>query len=273
MSVLSSSTVQAQYEAQGFYIRPTPVLPQDVVDAAVQGMDEVRMGRYDTGTPPMPSPWQPGDDPTTKLCKIELPQIANHAIMRLMTHPALGELAAEVSGAKAVQIWWVQLLYKPPALPGAAIATNVGWHQDRHYWGVWEDDSELFTAWVALSDVTADAGPMVFVEGSHRWGKGGGSDFFGQDLDTLKANILAEQGHAWNEVSAVLPPGGVSFHDDLTYHGSGANRSSGPRRSFAIHLRTEKSRPKGGKREGLARFIDNLEYNPVIYGQRSDFWA
>lgn len=272
MSVSTLSRMNAQYEAQGFYVGPSPVIPRDVVDAAVLGMDEVRMGRYDTGTPPMPSPWKPGDDATTKLCKIELPQIANHAIMKLLTHPSLGEMAAEVSGATAVQIWWVQLLYKPPALPGAAISTNVGWHQDRHYWGSWEDDSDLFTAWVALSDVTADSGPMVFVEGSHKWGKGGGSDFFGQDLDALKANILAEQGHEWKEVSAVLPPGGVSFHDDLTYHGSGANHSGGPRRSFAVHMRTEKSRPKGGQLAGLTQFIDNLDFNPVIFGQRSDFW-
>lgn len=272
MNTTTVSPVHEQYEAQGFSIHATPVLPADVVEAAVTGMDEVRMGHYDTGTPPMPSPWKPGDDPTTKLCKIELPQIANRAIMKLLCHPALGALAAEVTGAKAVQIWWVQLLYKPPALPGTPIKTNVGWHQDRHYWGGWEDDSDLFTAWVALSDVALDTGPMVFVQGSHQWGKGGGSDFFGQDLETLKAQIQREHHQTWQEVTAVLPPGGISFHDDLTYHGSGPNVSGGPRRSFAVHMRTERSRSKGGRREGLTQFIDNLDYNPVIFGQRSDFW-
>lgn len=266
------NTIHEQYKADGFLINATPIIPQAVVDAAVIGMDEVRMGQYDTGTPPMPSPWKPGDDPTSKLCKIELPQIANRAIMNLLCHPALGQLAAAVSGAKAVQIWWVQLLYKPTALAGAPIKTNVGWHQDRHYWGNWDTESDLFTAWVALSDVTLDAGPMVFVKGSHQWGKGGGSDFFGQDLETLKASIQREHHQSWQEVTAVLPPGGVSFHDDLTYHGSGPNRSGLPRRSFAIHMRTERSRPKEGRREGLSQFIDNLDYNPVIYGKRSDFW-
>ncbi len=261
-----------QYSADGFAIHDTPLLPRDVVDAAVAGMDEVRMGRYDTGTPPMPSPWQPGDDPATKLCKIELPQIANTAIMNLLCHPALGRMAAQITGAKAVQIWWVQLLYKPPALPGASLKTNVGWHQDRHYWGNWCDDSDLFTAWVALSDVTADAGPMVFVKGSHRWGKGGGSDFFGQDLETLKATIQREHNQAWEEVTAVLQPGGASFHDDLVYHGSGPNTSGLPRRSFAVHMRTDRSRPKDGRREGLTQFVDNLDYNPVIFGAREDFW-
>lgn len=271
MTVGTPNQVRQQYKLDGFFIHATPIIPKDVIDAAVIGMDEVRMGRYDTGTPPLPSPWTPGDDSATKLCKIELPQIANQAIMNLLCHPALGQLAAEVTGAKALQIWWVQLLYKPPVLPGMSIKTNVGWHQDRHYWSNWEEDSDLFTAWVALSDVTPESGPMAFVKGSHQWGKGDGSDFFGQDLETLKANILREHHQAWEEVTAVLSPGGVSFHDDLTYHGSGPNTSGLPRRSFAIHMRGDRSRPKGGCREGLAQFIDNLDYNPVIYGHRSDF--
>jgi hypothetical protein len=273
MQTQTLSVAQAHFAADGFYIHAQPVIPRAVVDAAVVGMDEVRAGRYDTGTPPQPSFWQPGDDPNTKLGKIEMPQIANHAIWALLNHPALGELAAEVTGAKAVQIWWVQLLYKPPAQPGAPVSTNVGWHQDRHYWKSWDDDSELFTAWVALSDVTAEAGPMSFVRGSHKWGYvSGQSDFYAQeDQAALRQQIQAATGDAWEEVTAILPPGGVSFHHSLTYHGSGPNHSGAPRRSFAIHMRTEKSRPRDGLRQGLTQFIDNLDYCPVIFGQPSDF--
>ena len=42
-------------------------------------------------------------------------------------------------------------------LIGQTINTNIGWHQDRTYWQEWDDGSELFTAWIALSDVTAEA--------------------------------------------------------------------------------------------------------------------
>ena len=263
-------TKHAQYANDGFYIQAQPIIPRSIVDAAVTGMEEVRAGRYDTGTPPQPSYWKPGDDPN-KLGKIEMPQIANRAIMTLLQYPALGELAAEVTGAKAVQIWWVQLLYKPPALPDAPVTTNVGWHQDRHYWKSWDDESELFTAWVALSDVTADAGPMAFVQGSHAWGALGQSDFYGQDLDALRQQIQQSTGKPWTEVTAILPPGGVSLHHNLTFHGSGPNRSGAPRRSFAIHMRTEKSRPREGLRQGLTQFIDNLDYCPVIYGDVASF--
>jgi hypothetical protein len=271
MQTQTLSLRQTAYEADGFYIQNSPIIPHEVVEAAVIGMDEVRNGRYETGTPPQPSYWQPGDDPNAKLGKIEMPQIANRAIWELVSHPALGEIAAEVTGARAVQVWWVQLLYKPPAQPGAPAATNVGWHQDRHYWKTWDDESELFTAWVAVSDVTAAAGPMSFVRGSHRWGKGDKSDFYGQDLAALKGEIQGTTGEDWEEVTAILPPGGVSFHHSLTYHGSGPNLSGAPRRSFAIHLRTDKSAPLNGVREGLSQFIDNLDYCPVIYGSRGDF--
>ena len=157
-------------------------------------------------------------------------------------------------------------------LPDTNTAPGIGWHQDRHYWQIWEEGSELFTAWVALSDVTADAGPMSFVRGSHRWGYVDGlSDFQNEtDQDALRSRIEQATGDTWEEVTAILPPGGVSLHHNLTYHGSGANASGAPRRSFAIHMRTEKSRPVGGTRAGLTRFIDNLDYCPIIFGERTD---
>lgn len=268
MPTQTKSSVNEQYLTDGFSIHPEPIIPTDIVEAAIHGMDEVRAGRYDTGTSPQPSHWNPGDDPNTKLGKIEMPQIANHAIMELMKVPALGQLAADVTGAKAVQIWWVQLLYKPTALPAATSGPGIGWHQDRHYWQIWEEGSELFTAWVALSDVTADAGPMSFVRGSHRWGYiKDASDFQNEnDQDALRAEIESATGDGWQEVAALLPPGGVSIHHNLTYHGSIANTSGTPRRSFAIHMRTENSRPRDGVREGLTRFIDRLDYCPVIFG-------
>jgi Phytanoyl-CoA dioxygenase (PhyH) len=270
------SSARAAFNVDGFYILPAPILPADLIARAIAGQDAVRNGIYETGTPPQPSYWNPGDDPR-KLCKIEMPQVANRAIMELVSHPALGELAAELTGAEWVQLWWVQLLYKPPAVSGGAsalrpmgsteVATNIGWHQDRHYWQIWEEGSELFTAWVALSDVTAEAGPMRFVRGSHRWGLQQ-SDFYGQDHEAQRQTIRVPEGERWEEVPALLPPGGVSFHHNLTYHGSGPNRTGEPRRSFAIHLRTERSGPVDGARKGLTRFIDDLDTCPIIYRRR-----
>ena len=55
--------VRERYRRDGFYVCPEPVLPGDMVEQAVAGMDAVRAGEYDTGRPPRPSSWNPGDDP------------------------------------------------------------------------------------------------------------------------------------------------------------------------------------------------------------------
>ena len=252
------------YLRDGFYISDDSVLPRQITDEAVKGMDLVRKGEYDTGQAPNPSPWNPGDDPNS-LCKIEMPQRANRHIMELIKHPKLGQWIADVVGASWLQVWWVQLLYKPPVSENAEIV-NIGWHQDRQYWSAWEENSELFTAWVSLSDVSLDAGPMRFVKGSHIWGNLDSGDFFGRNLDDLRENIEIPEECEWIEKPAVLGPGGVSCHDFRTLHGSGPNTTSYPRRSFALHMRTNKSAPRDELREGLTEYIDDFSICPVIFG-------
>jgi ectoine hydroxylase-related dioxygenase (phytanoyl-CoA dioxygenase family) len=262
---MRESSLAEQFATDGYALVDHSVFSDDLLDRAVEGMDMIRRGEYDTGEPPNRSPWSPGDDENL-LCKIEIPQKANRAMRELVSHPALGELAARVTGAKKVQVWWTQMLYKPLATD-ASSPTGIGWHQDRNYWQIWEGMEGLFTAWVALSDVTEDSGPMKFVPGSNHWGDLN-SDFYGQDNDVLKAAIDVPEGETWSEVPALLPRGGVSFHHCYTLHGSGLNHSAAPRRSLAIHMRTEKPSvvEKSALNGGLAMYLENFDYNPVIYG-------
>lgn len=262
MQTRTQADARQRYREDGFYIAPASVIPSDVVEKATAGMDAIRRGEYDTGRSPCPSPWNPGDD-AGRLCKIENPQFASRSVMDLIRHPALGELAAAITGAEMVQAWWVQLLYKP-STSGTA-TTNVGWHQDRQYWSIWEEGSELFTAWVALSDVDEASGPMRFVRGSHKWGLSGQGDFFEQAIEDQRKAIYVPPNAQWEEAAAIMPAGGASFHHCLTFHGSGQNTSGRARRSFAIHLRTQNSRPVGNRREGLTQYIDDPTLCPIIY--------
>ena len=251
----------AFYQENGFYVHPEAVLSPAEIAAAVHGLEQVRDGHYETGVPPEDSPWTPGDDPR-KLVKIEMAQQCNRAIMAAVANPRLGELAARITGASMIQAWWVQLLIKPPAVPGGDFKTNVGWHQDGQYWDCWAPGSEVFTAWLALSDVTEAAGAMRFVPGSHQWSLLGQGDFYAQDLE---GQIAVPAGKTWCEASGALPPGGVSFHHNLTLHASGPNTSGAPRLSLAIHLRTENSSPKDGIPRGLAAFIEDRQRCPVLW--------
>jgi ectoine hydroxylase-related dioxygenase (phytanoyl-CoA dioxygenase family) len=252
------------FQQNGYYRHTEPVLGAEAIEATLRGMERVRDGDYETGMGPEDSLWKPGNDPRT-LCKIEMAQQCNRAIMAAVSNPRLGEVAAQLTGASLIQAWWVQLLIKPPVAPEGDFKTNVGWHQDFQYWDCWEAGSEVFTAWLALSDVTEEAGCMHFVPGSHTWGLLGQGDFYGQDLEAQSHGIRVPAGQVWREESGALPPGGVSFHHSLTLHASGPNLSGAPRCSLAIHLRTEKSAPKNGQRKGLAEFIDDPSRCPILF--------
>ena len=96
------AAARERYRRDGFFLCPEPLIPAETLGQAVAGMDRVRAGEYDTGRPPRPSSWSPGDDPNA-LCKIEMPQIASHAIMQLVSHPALGAKAAEITAARRTE--------------------------------------------------------------------------------------------------------------------------------------------------------------------------
>jgi len=249
-------SAREQFETDGFYLAPSAVIPRELIERVIPHMDAVMDCQYETGKPPEGRCWNPGDSPT-KLRKINDTHICDRTIYELVTHPALGKLAAEVTGARMVQVWATQLLYKPPS-PELG---NVGWHQDRQYWKYW--DGEVFTAWVAVSDVTAASGPMKLIRGSHKWGEREGGDFFAQDMDAPRRAFESQTGGKWEEAQAVLPPGGVSFHHRFTVHGSGANLSQTARRSFAIHMRTEKSTP--AQSCYYTTNLDDKMLRPVIY--------
>ena len=88
MADISMDSARAQYVTHGFCLFPGPVIPAEVVERAVDGMDALRRGEYDTGVPPQPSRWNPGDDPDV-LCKIECPHHVSQGAMDLVRHPAL----------------------------------------------------------------------------------------------------------------------------------------------------------------------------------------
>ncbi|MBT6148755.1 MAG: hypothetical protein HOH74_25185 [Gemmatimonadetes bacterium] len=251
------------YERDGFSRHATAVIPADVLAAAQSGLLAVRDGMFDTRQPPSS---HPGYDPA-KLCKINDAHLASRQLYALVCHPALGALAAEVTGARAVQLWASQLLIKPVAV---AEQGNVGWHQDRQYWRYWQQPDGLFTMWIALSQVCASSGPMIFVRASHRWGYLDEGDFFGTDHAAQRQQITMPAGQTWTEVPALLDAGGVSFHHCLTYHGSGPNMSTMPRCSMAVHLRTEQARPVAGDSNYYVSHLHDPAYSPVLYGSAAE---
>ncbi|MEM7532923.1 MAG: phytanoyl-CoA dioxygenase family protein [Chloroflexota bacterium] len=225
------------FQEQGFYQAPQ-LIPDDLLNEAVTHMDQVIACEYETGVAPQYSSVEPGD-PLDKLVKINNAHVADHTLLTLISYPLIGEWAAAIiGGATRVQVWHSQLLYKPT---GGSAKGNIGLHQDYNYWQFFENPAGIFTAWIALSDVTVEAGAMRFVPGSHRWGLLDPGNFGEQDEAKARAGIKVPEGETWTEYPAVMPRGAVSFHHPLIFHGSGPNTSTQPRRSIAVHLCTEQS--------------------------------
>jgi ectoine hydroxylase-related dioxygenase (phytanoyl-CoA dioxygenase family) len=255
------------FEQDGFLIAPH-VIPEDLLARVRLRIEAVRAGQYETGIAPTGTPPSEAVAPKA-LVKIDNAHRSDRTILELVSHPAIGRLAAAITGASFVQVFATQLLIKPPAA-AAQGQSNVGWHQDQEYWDA-ALEGELLTAWVAISDVTADSGPMRFVRGSNHWGLLKSGDFFSGDMAGIKQRIQEKHGGgSWEEVAAVLPPGGVSFHHRLTVHGSGPNHGAGPRVSFVVHLRTEKSGLRKGVTWQQAGYLNDFADpvgSPVCHGR------
>ena len=254
--------LQDNFDKDGYIIHQENLFDSLLISNAVLAMDDVINCKYQTGVPPKSRNWNPGDD-TKKIRKIDQPHLCDDKIYNLFCFPPLGEFIAKaIGGPLFIQLWAAQLLYKPEQGESNG---NVGWHQDKQYWPYW--DGEVFTVWIALSDVCIESGPVVYARGSHKWGgviEGG--DFFDHDNDKIKEIILDKNDQLWAEEPATLPKGGIAIHHKFMIHGSYENTSLYPRRSFAIHLRTENSKPNKIKSEYTnIESVGNQRICPIIF--------
>ena len=110
---------------------------------------------------------------------------------------------------------------------------------------------------------------MCFLEGSNNWGFLDAGDFFGTPDQSIDG-IPVPDGEKINEVPGVMSPGEFSIHHCHCYHGSHPNTSNLPRRSLAVHMRTEASGPTPDNYPGFGYdYIANLgeHTSPVIFSR------
>lgn len=219
-----------RYRRDGFVV-VRGLLDDAVLDAAEVGMARMYAGDLDAPFPGRTrfdhQDWSP-EHGTAVLRKNDYPSRMVRELDALVRTPAIAAFAAGLAGASEIRLWHDQLLYKPP---GDAAAGQVGWHTDRQYWQMCSS-TEMLTCWVPFHDVDATTGVVSFVPGSHHTAAPDGLSFFDRDEDSA-ARVVAATGAP---VAPDLRRGDVTFHHCRTVHGSGANRSGGPRRSMAIHL-------------------------------------
>ncbi|QEH38553.1 Phytanoyl-CoA dioxygenase (PhyH) [Aquisphaera giovannonii] len=148
----------------------------------------------------------------------------------LVTHPPILDAVEDLLGPD-ILVHSASAFAKRPGSP-----EFVSWHQDGYNWEL--DVPRLASAWVALTDSTPENGCLRVVPGSHRRSR----------LDHLarhhEHNMLGSGLQVADEVvesqavDVALRAGEMSFHHVDIVHGSGPNRSRGPRIGFAIRYTT-----------------------------------
>ena len=165
-----------------------------------------------------------------------------------------GQLAARLSG-QPVRVWHDQALFKVPR-EGA----KTPWHQDAHYWPHVENGDQI-SIWIALKDATVANGCMSFIPGS-------------QTVHNLEAIRLADPKDIFDlapefrgikPVTCELTAGSCTYHNGLTFHFAGPNKSDGMREAFAILYMPDGTRYSG--KEHIVTDPLNLNVNDKLAGE------
>ena len=125
-------------------------------------------------------------------------------------------------------VWSCELFIKE-----AGSEKIVSWHQDMTYWGMGGSDKQA-TAWIAITNVSEEAGCMRFVPGSHKQQLVPHIDKFSEDNLLSRGQEVAVDVDEDDAVLDDLAPGEMSIHHGRIFHVSGPNRSSDRRIGVAI---------------------------------------
>jgi ectoine hydroxylase-related dioxygenase (phytanoyl-CoA dioxygenase family) len=146
---------------------------------------------------------------------------SSEAVRQLVFSRRLAEIAARLLGCSGVRLYHDQALFKEP---GGGITP---WHADQYYWPLGSD--RTVTAWIPLTAVSLDMGPLAFAPGSQRL-QDGRDVAIGEESEER----LAEKVHPYGMVERPFDVGDISFHLGWTFHRADPNSSARMREAFTI---------------------------------------
>ena len=144
----------------------------------------------------------------------------------LVSHPAILDAVEDLIGPDILVYTSTWFIKEPET---AAIAA---WHQDATYFGL--RPYLHVTAWLALTEATAESGCMEFLPGSHDGGqRPHRAGVVASSVNRARQAIVGEVDDS-PAVHAPLRPGEFSLHHTLCLHRSAPNRSRGRRIGLGI---------------------------------------
>ena len=246
------------YQEHG-WVMTSKVVEDAEIEETLAGLEEHWSGHRDRTLPGARkqfADWMPGDSAATR--NNEYISLQNRKVSRLAWSPMVGAIAAAAAGTPEIRLFDDQIVYKP----GGQINAVVGWHIDADYWRTCTSQ-DMLTAWIPLSDCPAEMGPLVVLDGSHRWSHLIDSSmlsFNSKDMESLQ-RYVEEQGFEFKPITMEMKRGQFSLHNCRAIHGSFPNRSDRPRIALAVHLQDYRNAYRAAaKPDGRAVQL----YNDVI---------
>ena len=184
----------------------------------------------------------------------------------LVSHPAILDAVSDLIGPNILVYTCTWFIKEPES---AAVA---GWHQDATYFGL--RPYVHVTAWLALTDATAENGCMEFLPGSHHRGQ------LPHQAGVVPASVNRAGQAVTIEVDdrpavhAPLRAGEFSLHHTLCMHRSQPNRSTGRRVGLAISYVPTSARHLGVKHKMpamLVRGVDTFGHFKPEPAPKADF--
>lgn len=144
----------------------------------------------------------------------------------LATHPTILDAIEDLVGPD-IRLFYLTIWVKEPGTEAF-----VSWHQDSTYFGL--TPLEHVTAWIALSDSTAETGCVEVLPGSHLEAD---ERLVRTELGTsnmLRAGQVIEVADDEPRADLEVPAGSFSLHHTRLIHNSKPNRGSDRRIGFGI---------------------------------------
>ncbi|MEV0343858.1 phytanoyl-CoA dioxygenase family protein [Nocardia sp. NPDC050713] len=231
------------YQQHGWFVTPR-LFTDEAVDAASAALADHHRGERDRVLPitlDEMDDWVEGSAHQIRFN--DHVALTSGRLGSFMLQPIIGAIAARLAQTSRVRLWLSSLIYKPPHTE-----VTLEWHADRVHWHTCTS-TKMLSAWIALQDCDEDMGPVVMIDGSHRWPDTEDihairyNDTFFCGPDPAKAESMLERtGMPIRRVPLLLRKGQVSFHNCMTIHGSGSNLSNRPRVGLIVHMQDDANR-------------------------------
>lgn len=194
-----------------------------------------------------------------------LPGAITDRWLDICTQPRIVDVVEEVLGPDIV-LWGSQLFSKP-----AGTGLAVPWHQDGHFWPI--RPLATCTVWVAIDDVDAENGGMMFVPGSHRTRELYPHAEQPSEESALNAELVPEHVDLARADVDALRAGTFSLHDVYLIHGSEPNRSSRRRAGFVIRYMPASSHYDRNKARAGSNLVDTKLAERSLFLLRGEDWT